>query len=206
MKTVNVSLVGVGGQGTLLTSDLLAKTAARAGCDVKKSEIHGMAQRGGSVISQVRFGASVASPIIQEGTSDLLVSFDKLEALRWAHLLCAGGRAVVADTYLVPVTVSSGQQPEVEGLDERLRQALPGAVVIDAARIAAEQVGNERTTNMVLAGALSTLTPFPPEDWKETMRESFTGSKARLLDLNIKAFDLGRAAAASAAAAANGNG
>jgi indolepyruvate ferredoxin oxidoreductase beta subunit len=83
MKTFNVSLVGVGGQGILLTADLLAKTAAVAGMDVKKSEIHGMAQRGGSVISQVRFGTDVASPIIQEGKSDILVSFDKLEALRW---------------------------------------------------------------------------------------------------------------------------
>lgn len=194
-KVVNVSLVGVGGQGTLLTSDLLAKTAARAGYDVKKSEIHGMAQRGGSVISQVRFGESVASPIIQEGTSDILVSFDKLEAVRWAHLVRTGARAVVADTYLVPVTVSSGQQQEVADLDGRLAATLPEAIVIDAAKIAKDDVGNERTMNMVLAGALSTLTPFSPDTWKETMRESFTGSKARLLDLNIKAFDLGRAAA-----------
>lgn len=194
-KVVNVSLVGVGGQGTLLTSDLLAKTAARAGFDVKKSEIHGMAQRGGSVISQVRFGAAVASPIIQEGTSDILVSFDRLEAVRWAHLLAKHGRAVVADTYLVPVTVSSGQQQDVADLNARLAAALPGAIVVDAARIARDEVGNERTMNMVLAGALSTLTPFPSDDWKQTMRESFTGSKAKLLDLNIKAFDLGRAAA-----------
>ena len=191
-KVVNVSLVGVGGQGTLLTSDLLAKTAARAGFDVKKSEIHGMAQRGGSVISQVRFGASVASPIIQEGTSDILVSFDKLEAIRWAHLVREGGRCVVANTYLVPVTVSSGQQQDVADIDGRLAAALPGAIVIDAAKIAKEEVGNERTMNMVLAGALSTLTPFSPDDWKATMRDSFTGTKAKLLDLNIKAFDLGR--------------
>lgn len=197
MKTINVSLVGVGGQGTLLTSDLLAKTAARAGLEVKKSEIHGMAQRGGSVISQVRFGDSVASPIIQEGTSDILVSFDKLEAVRWAHLLAPEGNAVVANTYLVPVTVSSGQQSAVEDLDGRLAASIPGLVLVDAARIAVEEVGNERTMNMVLAGALSTLTPFSPEDWKATMRESFTGSKAKLLDLNIKAFDLGRTAAAN---------
>ena len=195
MKTVNVSLVGVGGQGTLLTSDLLAKTAARAGLDVKKSEIHGMAQRGGSVISQVRFGDAVASPIIQEGTSDILVSFDKLEALRWAHLLAPTGRALVADTYLVPVTVSSGQQPDVEDLDARLKAAIPALVLVDAARIAESEVGNARTMNMVLAGALSTLTPFAPEAWQETMRASFTGTKAKLLDLNLKAFDLGRKAA-----------
>ena len=195
MKTVNVSLVGVGGQGIILTADILAKTAAIAGLEVKKSEIHGMAQRGGSVISQVRFGDAVASPIIQEGTSDILVSFDKLEALRWAHLLAPTGRALVADTYLVPVTVSSGQQPDVEDLDARLKAAIPALVLVDAARIAESEVGNARTMNMVLAGALSTLTPFEPEAWQETMRASFTGTKAKLLDLNLKAFDLGRKAA-----------
>ena len=192
MKTFNVSLVGVGGQGTLVTSDLLAKTAARAGFDVKKSEIHGMAQRGGSVISQVRFGDEVASPIIQEGTSDILVSFDKLEAIRWAHLLSPSGKAVVANTYLVPVTVSSGQQAGLDDLDGKLKATIPSVVLVEAARIASEEIGNERTMNMVLAGALSLFTPFTPDDWKASMKESFTGSKAKLLDLNMKAFDLGR--------------
>lgn len=192
-KTTNVSLVGVGGQGTLLTSELLAKTAARAGFDVKKSEIHGMAQRGGSVVSEVRFGEAVASPVIQRGTTDILVSFDKLEAIRWAQLLAEGGKAVVADTYLVPVTVSSGQQQGVGDIDAKLAEALPGAIVIDAARIARDEVGNERTTNMVLAGALSALTPFSAADWEATMRESFTGPKAKFLELNLKAFALGRA-------------
>ena len=123
MKTVNVSLVGVGGQGIILTADLLAETAAIAGYDVKKSEIHGMAQRGGSVTSQVRFGKSVASPIIQERTADVLVAFDKLEALRNAGILAPGGTAFVNDTYLTPVTVSSGQQADVEDLDGRLKKA-----------------------------------------------------------------------------------
>ena len=120
MKTVNVSLVGVGGQGIILTADLLAKTAAIAGYDVKKSEIHGMAQRGGSVTSQVRFGKEVASPIIQEGTADVLVSFDKVEALRNKGILAKDGVAFVNDLYLVPVTVSSGQQPAVEDLDGKV--------------------------------------------------------------------------------------
>ena len=120
MKTVNVSLVGVGGQGIILTADILAKTAAIAGMDVKKSEIHGMAQRGGSVTSQVRFGSSVASPIIQEGTADILVSFDKVEALRNSGILAKGGTALVNDLYLVPVTVSSGQQKTPEDLDGKV--------------------------------------------------------------------------------------
>lgn len=195
MKTFNVSLVGVGGQGILLTADLLAKTAAIAGMDVKKSEIHGMAQRGGSVISQVRFGDSVASPIVQEGTSDVLVAFDKLEALRWAHLKAKDGVALVNDLYLVPVTVSSGQQSAVEGMDEKLKKAFPKAVLVDAMKISEEDVGNARTMNMVIAGALSGFTPFKERDWLKAMEEILSGPKAKLLDINKKAFAAGRAAA-----------
>jgi indolepyruvate ferredoxin oxidoreductase beta subunit len=193
MKTVNVSLVGVGGQGIILTADILAKTAAIAGLQVKKSEIHGMAQRGGSVSSQVRFGDSVSSPIIQDGTSDILVSFDKLEAVRNAHLLSGDGVAVVNDMYLVPVTVSSGQQPDVPDLDARVA-GIRGLKLLDAMKIAAEEVGNARTMNMVLAGALSVFTPFSEEDWFKAMSEMLTGPKAKLLDVNKKAFLLGRAA------------
>lgn len=195
MKTFNVSLVGVGGQGIILTADLLAKVAARSGLDVKKSEIHGMAQRGGSVISQVRFGDSVASPIIQEGTSDILVSFDRLEALRWVHLLAKGGRLVLNDMDLVPVTVSSGQQVAITDMDVRLAKAFKNPVVIDAMKIATDEVGNGRTMNMVIAGALSAITPFDEEKWIEAMEELLSGPKAKLLDINKKAFALGRMAA-----------
>ena len=194
MKTVNVSLVGVGGQGIILTADILAKTAALAGMQVKKSEIHGMAQRGGSVSSQVRFGDSVASPVIQDGASDLLVSFDKLEAVRNAHLLAPGGVAVVNDMYLVPVTVSSGQQADVPDLDERVRK-IPNLRLFDAMKIATGEVGNARTMNMVMAGALSAFTPFAEDLWLQAMSEMLTGPKAKLLDVNRKAFALGRAAA-----------
>lgn len=190
MKTTNVSLVGVGGQGILLTSDILAKTAALAGLDVKKSEIHGMAQRGGSVISQVRFGAKVFSPIIADGTSDLLVSFERLEALRWRHLLAPGGKVLVNDMNMTPVTVSSGQQPAVADLDARLRAEYPGAIYVDALNIA-QALGNTRAMNMVVAGALSTLTPFDVAVWEQAMRERIA---AKLLDMNLKAFEAGRAA------------
>ena len=195
MDTVNVSLVGVGGQGIILTADILAKTAAMAGVDVKKSEIHGMAQRGGSVISQVRFGDAVASPIIQEAKSDILVSFDKLEALRWAHLVAPNGVAVVNDLYMVPVTVSSGQQKGVEDLDARVSAAFPRLVKVDALGLAVREVGNERTMNMVVAGALSVFTPFEEPLWLRAMAEMLTGPKARLLAANEKASALGRAAA-----------
>jgi len=192
MKTMNVSLVGVGGQGILLTSDILAKTATLAGLDVKKSEIHGMAQRGGSVISQVRFGEKVCSPIIPDGASDLLVSFERLEALRWRHLLASDGRVLINDMSLTPVTVSSGLQPAVTDLGARLAAEYPQAKFIDAMAIA-KTVGNTRTMNMVVAGALSTLTPFETATWEQAMRERIP---AKLIDLNLRAFETGRSAMA----------
>ena len=196
MKTVNVSLVGVGGQGIILTADILAKTAAIAGMDVKKSEIHGMAQRGGSVTSQVRFGTSVASPIIQEGTADILVSFDKVEALRNSGILAKGGTALVNDLYLVPVTVSSGQQKTPDDLDGKVKKTFgKSLILVDAMKVATEEVGNARTMNMVLAGALSALCPFKEELWIQAMTEMLSGPKAKLLDVNKKSFALGRAAA-----------
>ncbi len=190
MKTMNVSLVGVGGQGILLTSDILAKTATLAGLDVKKSEIHGMAQRGGSVISQVRFGEKVYSPIIADGMSDLLVSFERLEALRWRHLLAPDGKVLINDMNMTPITVSSGQQPAVADLDARLKAEYPGALYVDAMALA-QTLGNTRAMNMVLAGALSTLTPFGADVWEQAMRERIP---AKLLDMNIKAFEAGRQA------------
>lgn len=193
MKTMNVSLVGVGGQGILLTANMLARTAAIAGLDVKKSEIHGMAQRGGSVTSSVRFGDKVFSPIIPVGGSDILVAFDRLEALRWESLLAKGGKVLINAVDLVPVTVSSGLQQPVVDFDTRLAKAFPDAISIDAPKLA-EEVGNARTMNMVIAGALSALTPFSEAQWMQAMEESFTGPKAKLLDLNRKAFALGRAA------------
>ena len=195
MNTVNVSLVGVGGQGIILTADLLAKAAAIAGYDVKKSEIHGMAQRGGSVTSQVRFGKSVASPIIQEGTADILVSFDKLEAIRNAGVLAKGGMALVNDLYLVPITVSSGQQQAVDDLDGKIRRSFKKLVLLDAMKIATEEVGNARTMNMVIAGALSALCPFKEEEWLQALEELLAGPKAKLIEVNKKAFQLGRARA-----------
>ena len=194
MNTVNVSLVGVGGQGIILTADILAKTAAIAGYDIKKSEIHGMAQRGGSVTSQVRFGKEVASPIIQEGTADILVSFDKVEALRNQGILAKTGTALVNDMFLVPVTVSSGQQKSPEDLDGKVKKAFKKLRLVDAMKIATEAVGNARTMNMVLAGALSALCPFKESVWIQAMTEMLSGPKAKLLEVNKKAFALGRSA------------
>jgi indolepyruvate ferredoxin oxidoreductase beta subunit len=190
-KTTSISLVGVGGQGTLLTSEILARTAALAGLDVKKSEIHGMSQRGGSVISQVRFGRHVYSPIVPDGGSDILVSFERLEALRWRSLLKPDGSALVNAMDIVPVTVSSGLQPAVADEESKLRALYPKLLLIDAQALAVE-VGNIRTANMVLAGALSRLTSFDDALWRQALKARLP---AKLLDINLKAFDAGIRAA-----------
>ncbi len=185
--TVSISLVGVGGQGILLTSEVLALTAALADWDVKKSEIHGMSQRGGSVISQVRYGRTVHSPIVPEGGSDLLVAFEKLEALRWRPLLKPEGPALVNRLDIVPVTVSSGQQPGVPDTDVALAALYPRLLSVDAQGLAVA-VGNVRTANMVLAGALSRLTPFAEEAWRQALSQRVP---TRFLDVNLKAFAAG---------------
>ncbi len=186
-RIFNVSLVGVGGQGILLTSDVLALAAMHAGLDVKKSEIHGMSQRGGSVISQVRFGARVHSPIIPDGQSDVLVSFERMEALRFAHLAKPGAKILVNDMDRIPVTVSSGLQAPVEDLDRRLA-AYSGLTLIDANPLAIK-AGNLRAANVVLLGALSAFAPFADEHWQAALRERIP---AKLLEINLRAFAAGR--------------
>ena len=188
-RLFNVSLVGVGGQGILLTSDILALAAMHAGLDVKKSEIHGMSQRGGSVISQVRFGSKVFSPIVPEGESDILVSFERTEALRWAHLARPGAKILVNDMERIPVTVSSGLQPPAKDVDRRLA-AYPGLILL-AANPFAVQAGNLRAANVVVMGALSNLVPFDEHHWQAALRERIP---EKLLDVNLRAFALGRAA------------
>ena len=191
--TTNVTLVGVGGQGILLTADVLARTAAEAGLDVKKSEIHGMSQRGGSVSSQVRFGARVHSPIIPEGETDLLVAFDAVEAVRAFPSVRPVGRALVDRCYLVPITVSSGLQPAPEDPDGALARLYGERLLRVDSRALAAEAGNPRTANMAIAGALSRLRPVPEEAWLAALRGR---RPAKLVDVNLKAFALGRAALA----------
>ena len=185
----NVTLVGVGGQGTILVSDLLALAALHAGFDVKKSEIHGMSQRGGSVVSQVRFGPLVRSPIIPDGATDVLVAFERTEALRFAHLARPGAVLLVNDLEKTPVTVSIGAQPPVADASARLA-AYPGLRLLDAAPLAA-QAGNSRTANVVLLGALASFLSIPDDAWQTALHERVP---ARFLDVNLRAFALGREA------------
>jgi len=189
MPTVNIALVGVGGQGILLASDVLSRAALLAGRDVKKSEVHGMAQRGGSVVSQVRFGDHIYSPLIPDGETNVLVSFEFLESLRYADTLAPGGLALINDQIITPITVSSGQQPWPEDLEARLEKAFPNRRVIDALTLARD-VGNLRTVNMVMAGALSCHLDLLEPTWLQAIQEVVP---ARHREVNLRAFAAGRA-------------
>lgn len=191
---LNISLVGVGGQGTLLASEILCQVALLAGKDVKKSEVHGMAQRGGSVVSQVRIGRKVYSPLIGVGETDILVSFEKLESLRFAHYLSPGGLAVVNDQEIVPVTVSSGQAKWPVDLDQRIQSAFPRLEMVPALKIAKE-IGNVRAVNVVMIGALSVHMDFSEQIWNDAIK---TLVKPKFVELNLKAFEAGRDAVKTA--------
>ena len=188
-KIINISLVGVGGQGTLLASEILCMTALLSGKDVKKNEVHGMAQRGGSVISQVRIGDKVNSPLIALGETDYLIAFEKLEALRYAHYLAPSGIAMVNDQEIRPVTVSSGQAVWPEDIDGKLKASYKNLKLLPALDIAKE-LGNVRVVNVVMIGALSANTDISEEIWQESIKRLV---KPNFQKLNLKAFEAGRA-------------
>ncbi len=186
---LNISLVGVGGQGTLLASEILCRVALLTGRDVKKSEVHGMAQRGGSVVSQVRIGDKVLSPLIATGATDFLVAFEELEALRFAHFLRPGGVALVNEQEIRPVTVSTGQAEWPEDLPERLRSVFPRLVPVPGLAIATT-LGNVRVVNVVMIGALASHLPIEERIWRESISALVP---PKVLDLNLKAFEAGQA-------------
>jgi indolepyruvate ferredoxin oxidoreductase, beta subunit len=186
-ETQSVVLAGVGGQGILLASEILAKAAMAAGYDVKTNEVHGMAQRGGSVVAQVRFGAEVHSPLVARGTARVLGSLEQVEALRFWEYLAQNGLAVVNAQAVVPVTVSSGSAKYPEDVEARLRRAVPRLVYMNAAEEALK-LGDIRAANTVLLGAISKGLDLPIDAWQEAIASSV---KAKLVDLNIRAFELG---------------
>ncbi|MCE5198373.1 indolepyruvate oxidoreductase subunit beta [bacterium] len=188
---LNISLVGVGGQGTLLASEILCHVGLLSGKDVKKSEVHGMAQRGGSVVSQVRVGNKVHSPLIAVGETDILMAFEKVEALRFAHFLAPDGIAMVNDQEIRPVTVSTGQSEWPEDLDGKLRSTFSKLELVPALDMARE-LGNVRAVNVVMIGALSKHLEIVDEVWREAITALV---KPRFLELNLKAYEIGRAAA-----------
>jgi len=194
--TTSLLLAGVGGQGVLLASEVIAEAALVAGRDVKKSEVHGMAQRGGSVVSHVRFGSAVASPLIPPGGADLLVSFEELETLRYFPWLHEGSFLVVNLQRILPLPVSAGRASYPADVRERVAATGLGHVFVDGPALAA-RAGNAKAVNSVILGALAPRLPFPPAVWEEALRRRLP---ERLVAVNLAAFALGREAAGEAGA------
>lgn len=188
-EVTNILLVGVGGQGIILASEILCAAAMQAGYDVKKSEVHGMSQRGGAVNSHVRFGKKVFSPLIPAGRTHILVAMEKLEALRWAHHLAPGGVIVVNDFRLDPVSVSSGKASYAGDAVERLRAADDRRVIVADGAAGALEAGDLRTMNTLILGVLSNCLPFARKHWQAAIGAHV---KKNMLEVNKRAFETGR--------------
>ncbi|MDH3251510.1 MAG: indolepyruvate oxidoreductase subunit beta [Ignavibacteria bacterium] len=184
----NLLFAGVGGQGILLVSELAARAAIHAGFDTKKTEVHGAAQRGGSVVSHVRFGPKVYSPLASAGEVDILLSLEKLEGLRWAHYVKEGGLIVLNDEIRLPARLTDTPVQYPENVVEFLTARGYRVVSIDANSVAAE-LGNYRAANTVLMGAMAEHTGIANEHWEIVMKESLN---AKILDLNLRAFRRGK--------------
>ena len=185
----SILFVGVGGQGTILASKILTQGLINDGYDVKMSEVHGMAQRGGSVTTQVRYGEKVYSPLIEKGTVDVIVAFEKSEAARWIPYLKKDGFIVVNDYEIHPVTVLIGAEKYPEEVNERLKELNPNTVVIDAAGIA-ENLGNIKAQNVVLLGSLLKILKLDDIEWESVVKANVP---QKLVDLNLKALNSGMA-------------
>ena len=188
METKNIMIVGVGGQGTLLASKLLGRMLLGRGYDVKVSEVHGMSQRGGSVVTYVRYGEKVYSPIIDKGQADVILSFELLEAARWTEYLKPGGRIITNTQQVNPMPVITGAAEYPQGLAERMRALGIDLDAIDALELA-EKAGSSKAVNIVLLGRISKWFDFTEQDWLEAIEQSVP---PKFLELNRKAFMLGR--------------
>lgn len=187
MNNLNIMIVGVGGQGTLLTSRLLGNVAMKQGHDVKVSEVHGMSQRGGSVVTYVKMGDKIHSPVIEKGEADIILAFEKLEALRWIEYLKKGGTLILNDQQIDPMPVIMGKAKYPEAIIKRLKEADISLQSIDGLRIAKE-CGNIKAVNVVLIGLLAKTTNIPVSVWESALEEVIP---AKLLDVNKKAFAAG---------------
>jgi len=186
METRNIIIAGVGGQGTLLASRILGQIAREAGRDVKISEVHGMAQRGGSVVTFVRYGDEVAEPIVEVGHGDILIGFERLEALRYAHFLKKDGTLIVNDQRINPMTVLTGMETYPEGIIEDLR-ACHNTIVVDAMK-KAKEIGNPKVFNSVIIGVLAKCMDFARDEWYSAIKGTVP---AKTVDQNLMAFDAG---------------
>ncbi len=190
MAVTNVLIAGVGGQGAVLASELLALAAAAAGNDVKQGEFHGVAQRGGAVFSHVRFGERVYSPMARRGEVDYLLALEKLEALRYAHFVRPGGTIIINDYKVEPLRTADERSYPDDAIDFLKGKGFN--VLVVAATETAMALGNHRAANAVLLGALAQRLEIPAEVWQETLQERIPQG---LLELNTRAFAAGREAA-----------
>ncbi len=184
--TKKIMIVGVGGQGTLLASRVLGNTVIGEGYDVKVSEVHGMSQRGGSVVTYVKYGEKVYSPIIGEGEADVILAFELLEAYRALPYLKVGGKLIVNDQRIDPMPVITGAASYPENILEKL-SAVADVTALDALSLA-KKAGNAKAVNVVLIGVLAKTSDILYEKWVDTIRSTVP---AKFLDVNLKAFDLG---------------
>jgi indolepyruvate ferredoxin oxidoreductase beta subunit len=194
--TINVLLTGVGGQGVVLASTVLAQVAMAEGYDVKQSEVHGMAQRGGSVTSHFRFGDKVWSPLVPEGAADLLMAFESLEGLRYVGWLKPGGVLVYNALRINPSPVSAGLASYPEDIDALIKAAWPNAKCVSANELAAK-AGTVKAANVAMLGAISPSLPFAHEIWEEVIRKAVP---PKTVDVNLQAFRLGAESASAPAA------
>ena len=186
MSVKNIMIVGVGGQGTLLASRILGNAVIRAGLDVKVSEVHGMSQRGGSVVTYVKYGEKVESPIVDKGCADIILAFEELEAYRALPYLKKGGRMIVNTQQINPMPVITGAMDYPENICEKL-SAVCNLTTVDAAALASE-AGSIKAVNVVLIGVMATSTDISYDEWIETIRSTVP---PKFADLNVKAFELG---------------
>jgi len=189
-KITNILMAGVGGQGTLLASEILSEVLMQAGYDVKKAEVHGMAQRGGSVVSHVRFGKKVYSPIIPEGEANVLFGFELLETYRYLPLVKKTGAVVVNNLRIAPPSVALGKAEYPRDIARKLNQRVDNVRIVEGLELA-EQAGNSKAINTVLLGALSNTLAPSHEQWIAAIKSLVP---ERFLDVNLKAFELGRQA------------
>lgn len=186
MKTTNIMIVGVGGQGTLLASRILGDVVIREGFDVKVSEVHGMSQRGGSVVTYVKYGDKVFSPIIDKGEADIILAFELLEAYRALPWLSKNGKIIVNDQKINPMPVITGAMKYPSDILAKLSE-VADITSLDALSLA-EQAGSIKAVNIVLIGVMAQNTPIPYENWIETIRSTVP---SKFLEINLKAFELG---------------
>lgn len=187
---MDVLVTGVGGQGVVLASDIIGETALMAGLDVKKTDTLGMAQRGGSVVSHVRIGPRVWSPLIKDGSVDLLLAFEILEAARWGHFLRPGGVAIINNYEQPPLAVSLGQEkyPDREEISAVLKRRTEKIFFIEATE-KARQLGNVRTLNILMLGCFSVFAPIDAETWRASISHRLPDN---IREINLTAFDKGR--------------